>query len=80
MLQIRAWGDQDQERQDLPSQHHAQEHQDQERQDLPAEHLAQAAEQDILYLAELDSSRPVAGGWQPGVLKPQTVADHPFLG
>jgi hypothetical protein len=44
LLQIRAWGDQDQEHQDLPGEHHDQERQDQERQDLQAEHLAQVAE------------------------------------
>jgi hypothetical protein len=49
LLQIRAWGDHDQEHQDLPGEHqdqehHDQEHQDQEHQDLPVEHLAQAAE------------------------------------
>lgn len=42
--------------------------------------LAQAAAQGIRELAELDSSRPVAGGWQPGTRKPQTVADHPLWG
>ena len=42
--------------------------------------LAVAAQADIAELAELDSSRPVAGGWQPGIRKVQTVADHPFWG
>jgi hypothetical protein len=44
LLQIRAWGDRDQEHQDLPGEHHDREHQDREHQDLPGEHLAQAAE------------------------------------
>ena len=42
--------------------------------------LVVAAQADIQDLAELDSSRPVDGGWRPGVRKPQTVADHPFWG
>jgi hypothetical protein len=44
LLQTRAWGDLDQGHQDLPGQHHDQEHHGQVHQDLPAEHLAQAAE------------------------------------
>jgi hypothetical protein len=56
LLQIRAWGDQDQERQDLPGQPQDQERQDQERQDLQAEHLAQVERQRLEHRARSQGS------------------------
>jgi hypothetical protein len=71
LLQTRAWGDLDQGHQDLPGQHHDQEHHGQVHQDLPAEHLAQAAE----HLAQVERQRSVHRDRSQGLdLRPEDQA------